>query len=119
MNKTLLALAPAGVLVTTGAVTANDLRVPEMTRVQYNGGWYDRSATINDREARINDRIERGMRDGRINEREARRLTGELNRIEQKERDFKDDGRLSRRETDELSRDLDRLADHVRQEMRD
>jgi len=119
MNKTLLALAAAGVLATTGAAAENGVRVPQMTNVQYNSGWYDRSATINDREARINDRIERGMRDGRINEREARRLSYELNRIEQKERDFKNDGRLSRRETEELSRDLDRLADHVRQEMRD
>ena len=29
------------------------------------------------------------------------------------------DGRLNRRETDALNRDLDRLTDHVRQQIRD
>ena len=39
--------------------------------------------------------------------------------IESKERDYMNDGRLNRRETDALNHDLDRLTDHVRQQIRD
>jgi len=126
--KTLIALATAGVLASTAAA-ANpaaavrvDSRVAPLIAVQYQHNenhWDDRSASINDREARITERIQRGMSDGRITDREARRLQRELNAIESKERAFQSDGRLSRRETDELNRDLNRLSDHVRQQMRD
>jgi hypothetical protein len=84
-----------------------------------NDRWDDRSATINEREARINARIQRGLRDGRITNREARRLYNELADIEEKERAFGSDGRLSGRESAELNRDLDRLAEDVREQMRD
>lgn len=130
MKKTLLALAAAGVLASTGAVAnGTDDRVPHMTPVQYHGNdyrhderyreGYDRSVSINDREARINEWIQRGIDNGRINQWEARRLQAEMNRIQQKERDYSRDGRLNRRESEELNRDLDRLADHTRQQMRD
>lgn len=127
MKTTLIALATAGVLASTAAAAANpvvrvDSRVAPMIAVQYHQNdnhWEDRSASINDREARITERIQRGMSDGRITEREARRLQRELNAIESKERAFQTDGRLTRRETDELNRDLNRLADHVRQQARD
>jgi hypothetical protein len=79
----------------------------------------DRAASVDEREARINARIQRGMSDGRINEHEARRLYRELRDVEAKERAFKNDGRLSRRETDELNRDLDRVTGHVREQIRD
>ena len=76
-------------------------------------------ASVDEREARINARIQRGMSDGRVNERESRRLYRELRDIEAKERVYKDDGNLNRRETESLNRDLDRLTDHVRQQIRD
>jgi hypothetical protein len=69
---------------------------------------------------RINARIERGMRDGRITDREARRLQRELNDIQAREHQFRsNNGRIGPREADEINRDLDRLADHVRDQMRD
>jgi len=125
MNRTLLALATAGVLASTGAIAANghDTQSSAFAPVQYqyrdSDRWDDRAATVNQREARINERIERGIRDGRINEREARFLMRELNQIEAKERSYASDGRLNRRESEEINRDLDRLADHVRQQIRD
>jgi len=123
--KTLIALAIAGALAST-AVAAGpaDARIDRhsnsavMIPVQYDQRD-DRSASIDERESRITERIQRGMNDGRITNREARRLQRELSAIEAKERAFKSDGRLSRRETDELNRDLNRLADHVRQQARD
>jgi len=124
--KTLIALATAGVLASTAiAAGAADSRVdrqfnsPVMTPVQYSDYRDDRAAAIDERESRITERIQRGMNDGRITNREARRLHRELDAIEAKERAFKNDGRLNRRETDELNRDLNRLANHVRQQMRD
>jgi hypothetical protein len=124
--KTLIALATAGILAST-AVAAGpaDTRVDQqlhpavMTHVQYSEYRDDRAAAIDERESRITERIQRGMSDGRITNREARRLQRELDAIEAKERAFRSDGRLNRRETDELNRDLNRLADHVRQQMRD
>ena len=120
MKSTLIALAAAGVLASTGAV-AQSYQPYHRDNPHWaqNERWDDRSASINEREARINARIQRGMNDGRINEREARRLYSEMRDIEAKERAFKDDGRLSRRETEALNHDLDRLTEHVRQQIRD
>jgi hypothetical protein len=124
--KTLIALATAGVLASTAVAAGSadsridrDSRPAVMIPVQYYAYRDDRSASIDERESRITERIQRGMNDGRITNREARRLQRELDAIEAKERAFKDDGRLSRRETDELNRDLNRLAYHVRQQIRD
>jgi hypothetical protein len=124
--KTLIAFAAAGVLASTAfAAAPADERTDRhanpsvMIPVQYNDYRDDRSATIDEREARLMERIQRGMNDGRITNREARRLQRELDAIQAKEHAFKDDGRLNRRETDELNRDLSRLADRVRQQMRD
>jgi len=123
MKKTLLALAAAGVVASTGAIAANghDTHGPAFAPVQYHDGdrWDDHSKSVNEREARINDRIARGIRDGHITEREARSLQRELSQIESKERSYNRDGRLSNRESEELNRDLDRLTDHVRQQIRD
>ena len=122
MKSTLIAIAATAMLASTGAVAQSYQPYQPYQRDHQsaqNDRWDDRAQTINEREARINARIQRGMSDGRINDWEARRLYGELRDIEAKERAFRDDGRLSRRETESLNRDLDRLADHVRQQMRD
>jgi hypothetical protein len=81
--------------------------------------WDDRAQNINEREARIRARIERGQNDGRLTDREARNLYRQLNTIEAKERTFMADGRLNYREDAELKRNLDALADNVRAQMRD
>lgn len=120
MKSTLLAIAAAGLMASTGALAQpNQPHRSDNPHWSQSDRWDDRSAGINEREARINAHIQRGMNDGRIDEREARRLYRELRDIEAKERAYKDDGRLSRRETETLNRDLDRLTDHVRQQIRD
>jgi len=126
MNRTLIAIATAGLLA-SGAVVAGqtNMYAPEanhhdLVAVQYGYDRSDeRSSNINEREARIKDRIQRGMRDGTLTDREARRLYGELRDIEGKERAFRSDGRLDGREAAQLNRDLDRLADDVRDQRQD
>ena len=128
MKTTLIALAAAGVLASgvaaagnTVVVTRHDAAfVPVQYPEQRQFRAEERLAQVNEREARINARIQRGLRDGRITDREARRLYRELHEIEAKERAFRNNnGRIGPREADELSRDLDRLAEHVRRQMHD
>lgn len=121
--KTVIALATAGMIASSVAAAAPAAqpfhRHAPMTLVQHDDRWDDRSGGVNEREARINARIQRGVHDGRITQREARRLYRELASIESKERAFGSDGRISRGELAALNRDLDRLAEHVRSQMRD
>ena len=121
MKALFIALAAAGVLASTGAASAPPMEVQHYAQDKpyAQDNWYDRNASINEREARIAERIQHGLNYGRITKREARRLSSELNAIEHKERQYNSDGRLSRRETEDLNRDLNRLADHVRQQARD
>ena len=136
MRSTLIALATAGVLASGAAVAGSttvqsnrDSGYAAFVPVQYSdryaypdrypNRWDDRSATVNEREAHIRARIERGLNDGRITNREARGLYRELASIEAKERAFKADGRLNYREEAQLNRDLDRLAENVRVQLRD
>ena len=87
--------------------------------VQQYDRWDDRSINISERESRIRARIDRGINDGRITRHEAHRLYRELGDIEAKERSFRADGHIDRRENRALMADLDRLAQHVRDEIRD
>ncbi|MET0918921.1 MAG: hypothetical protein ABWY07_10935 [Burkholderiales bacterium] len=129
MRSTLIALATAGLLASGGAaagtapiqVTRNvgSAAVVPVQYSQHSDRWDDRSANVNEREARIKARIERGLHDGRITNLEARRLYRELASIEAKERAFRADGRLSYREDAELKSNLDRLAENVRVQLRD
>jgi hypothetical protein len=136
MRKTLIALATAGVLAsgvamagnTNGHAYGSTAFVPAQYTQPYtqpdqdrwhDDRWDDRSQTVNEREARIRARIERGQTLGRLTDREARYLYRQLSVIEAKERTFMADGRLNRRETTELNQNLDRLANNVRAQMRD
>jgi hypothetical protein len=136
MKNTLIALATAGIIAsgsaaagtTTVQVNGSAAIVPvQYTQYTDRPAYSDpyayrsdeRSANINEREARIKARIERGLNDGRITTREARLLYRQLASIEAKERAFKSDGRLSYREDAELNRDLDRMAENVRVQLRD
>ena len=119
MKLTVIALAAAGLLASAVVPAQPYHRDDQQRWAQNDDRWDDRAAGVDDREARINARIQRGMNDGRITEGEARRLYRELRDVEAKERAFKNDGRLSRRETDEINRDLDRLTGHVREQIRD
>ena len=133
MKRTLMAIATVGLLASGAAVAGTttvhamgDQRSDAFVTVQYYGDRaqnYERSndrvANVNEREARINARIQRGIENGSITNREARRLYNELNSIEAKERAFRSDGRLDWRESQELNRDLDRLAENVREQRLD
>jgi hypothetical protein len=122
VNKTLIAIATAGLLATAnGSLAAPPAHVADHDArpIAVQDRWDDRAGSINEREARIRARIEWGQREGRVTNREARRLHRELAGIEAKERAFAANRRINRREHAELNRDLDRLAQHVRQQIRD
>ena len=129
MRRTLIALAAAGVLASGVAVAAttvqvyNDYGSAAFAPVQYSDRhgdrWDDRSVNVNEREARIRARIERGISDGRITRAEAHGLYRELGSVEAAERRYKSDGRITNRENADLNRRLDRLADNVRIQLRD
>lgn len=127
MRNTLIALATASVIASgvaaAGTTTRHDYGSATFVPVQYaerhDDRWDDRAQTINEREARIRARIQRGAQDGRLTGREARMLNRELGSIEARERTYMADGRLSYREDAELKRNLDRLADNLRTQLRD
>jgi len=126
MKKTLIALSTAAML-SSGAALAGTTMSPSNVPVGLQGfvsvQQYNRSderlASINEREARIRDRINRGINDGRITRREARQLYRELGDVQAKERAFRADGRIDGRESRELMADLDRLAENVRHQLHD
>ena len=131
MRKSLIALAIAG-LVVAGSAAADSFTVrigdrgdTSFVRVQSHDndfrGWYDdgRRLSVDDRQARIAQRIEAGAQNGGLTRREARQLGRQLAAVEHKERSFESDGRLSGRERAELHRDLDYVAQQLRFERRD
>ena len=126
MKKTLIALSTAAML-SSGAALAGTTMSPSNVPVGLQGfvsvQQYNRSderlASINEREARIRDRINRGINDGRITRREARQLYRELGDVQAKERAFRADGRIDGRESRELMAALDRLAENVRDQLHD
>jgi hypothetical protein len=126
MKRKLFALTTAAMLASGVAFAGGPAGIAHarvtpdgFVAVQYYDRWDDRTANINEREARLRNRIERGINDGRITRREAHQLFSELSSIEAKERAFRSDGRIGGREGAELNADLDRLADNVRHQLRD
>ena len=131
MRKSLIALATVGVLA-SGAVAADSftVRIGEndarsFVAVQDYGndfrGWYDegRRMSVDERQARINARIEHGLQTGALTRREARQLERQLALTEERERAYEADGRLTGRERAVLHRDLDNVAQRLRFEQRD
>ena len=141
MKKSLIALAAAGILA-SGAAAADSITLrfgqqPDgfVTIQQHDGwrqndgsrhnddwrSWYDegRRFSVDERQARIHNRIQNGFERGQLTRREARQLERQLARIEEKERGYEYDGRLSRREQADLHADLDQLAQRLRFERRD
>ena len=134
MKKSLIALATAGVLASgVAAAESFTLRVdghrsPAYVTVQDHQDyrqdyrrWHDegRQLSVDDRQARIHNRIQRGFENGQLTRRELRQLERDLAQIEEKERVFASDGRIGGRERSELHRDLDRLSERLRFERRD
>ena len=131
MKKLLIALATIGVLA-SGAAAADSYTVRvdgrdgrSFVTVQDQANefrqWRDegRGMSIDERQARINARIEHGIQTGSLTRREARQLGRQLAFTEEKERAFEADGRLNGRERAELHRDLDNVAQRLRFERRD
>ena len=101
MRKFSLALAGATALtLAAGAASAQ--------------GWM----SINERQARLETRIERGVERGDLTRGEARRLIGELNDLERLEIRYRAGG-LSNWERADLDRRFDRLSAQVREERAD
>ncbi len=129
MRKSMIAVAIAGSLA-AGAASANGTTLHYYSdgdavarHVQYyERDWHRNvmsSPAIDEREARIADRIERGAQSGQLTRQETWRLRRQLERVQEKERAFVADGRLAPWEERELMRDLDRLAANLRYERHD
>ncbi|GAM96520.1 hypothetical protein U91I_00139 [alpha proteobacterium U9-1i] len=77
-------------------------------------GWI----SINDRQRRLDARIDAGIRDGSLSRREAVRLRGEFRTIAAIEQDYRRNG-LSYRERQDLDRRFDRLSAQIEAQRND
>lgn len=83
-------------------------------------GDRNRWMSINERQANLDARIDRGVRTGALNRREAARLRMEFRDLARLEARYRrSDGRLDGRERAELDRRFDALSDRIRDEARD
>jgi hypothetical protein len=78
------------------------------------GNW----VSINQRQAQLDARIDRGVRDGSLSRREARRLRGEFQQIASLEAQYRRNG-LSFNERRDLDRRFDQLSANIRDERGD
>jgi hypothetical protein len=101
-------------LALIGATSALTLSTASVATAQPYGGWQ----TINERQARLDRRIENGVRDGDLTRVEARRLRHEFRRIAHLEARYRVDG-LSRWERADLDRRFDRLSAQIRDQRHD
>jgi opacity protein-like surface antigen len=120
-KMTLAALAAtAGLAAAAAPAAAQDWRY-DRPGYGYDYGYarYDRGDyNIDARQARLNDRIEDGVRDGSITWREARELREQSRDIARVEARYRYDG-LNGWERADLDRRLDRLDQQIRYERRD
>jgi hypothetical protein len=92
---------------------------------RYQQGWYGYGhrpgewVRIRDRADWLDMRIDRGVREGRLDRRDARDLRRQLDFIEEQEDRYTRDGRLGPRERADLDRRFDDLAQRIRFESRD
>jgi len=107
MRTLLIATAAVAALTTAGPATAQ-------SQYPYQPNPYARGAVgIDNRIARLEARIEAGVRAGTIDRREARRLRGELRQLARLDMRYGRDG-LSREERADLQQRLRVLRQHVR-----
>ena len=78
-----------------------------------------RDSGIDERQHRLEQRIEHGFRTGQLTRHEARRLQHEMREIERAERYFWSDGRLTPHERGELHARLNHLSRLIQHERRD
>ena len=87
---------------------------------RHDGYQGDRNAwtSINERQAQLDRRIDRGVRDGTLSRREAYRLRGEFRQIARLEASYRSNG-LNGRERADLDRRFDNLSAQIRAERHD
>lgn len=78
-------------------------------------GWQ----SINQRQANLDRRIDRGIQNGTLNRREAQRLRGEFRALDQLEHRYRRSNGLSQWERRDLNRRFDALGARVRYERND
>lgn len=128
MKKILIAAAALATLTgAAGAASAQNYYGPGYG-YDRDGGRYDRGdrydrrgdgRSIDIRQAQLRDRLERGVRAGRITHREADSLRTELRYVDRMERGFRNSGGLTRREIEVLDERLDRVERRLYAEARD
>jgi len=101
-------------LVRTGLIVVLTAAAPAMAT---HGGERDRG--LNERQHRLEQRIEQGWRSGELTPREYRRLRDAVHGIDRTERVFWSDGYLSPRERSALHARLDRLSREIYREKQD
>ncbi len=82
------------------------------------GGQYSNTPGIDNREFNISQRIDEGVRSGRINQREAQRLHYREREIQRHEAAFKSDGVVTQQERRQLRGELTSLRDEVERMIR-
>lgn len=76
-------------------------------------------ASVDERQARQQKRIEQGLKSGELTPREAGRLERQEARIAAEEKASRSDGKLSKRERAKLQRDLNKASRHIYREKHD
>jgi Ni/Co efflux regulator RcnB len=123
MKKTLTIAAAASVLALSaaGAASAQSWDSPRPDARYERGDWRDSRGgwmNINQRQAKLDHRIDQGVRNGTITRREAYRLRSEFQTIARLEYRYRANG-LSNWERADLDRRFDGLASRIRWERRD
>ena len=115
-------IVPALVLAATSVAAmpaaAQSYHGPNHSRPPVASAGYGDWQSINQRQANLDRRIDRGMRNGSLSRREATRLRGEFNSLSRLEASYRRGG-LSSWERTDLDRRFDRLAAQIRDERRD
>ena len=101
-------------LALIGATSALALSTAGVAMAQPHRDWQ----SINERQARLDQRIDNGVRHGDLTRVEARRLHGEYRRIARLEARYRVNG-LSRWERADLDRRFDRLSSQIRDQRHD
>ncbi|HVK43251.1 MAG TPA: hypothetical protein VM471_12280 [Phenylobacterium sp.] len=124
MKKTLttIALAAASVLaLSAGAASAQSWDSPRHDGRYERDEWRDQRGgwmNINQRQAKLDHRIDQGLRNGTITRREAYRLRSEFQTIARLEHRYRVNG-LSNWERTDLDRRFDALSSRIRWERQD
>lgn len=108
--KTIVIALAAATALTAGAASAQ----PYYGQRHDQGRW----TSINERQARLDARIDRGIQNGQLNRREAIRLRREFRQIAYLEKRYRSNG-LSGWERADLDRRFDALSAQIRHERRD